>query len=243
MTAQLRSEWLKMRTTRTLAWTVLAGAGLTLFGACVEGISPTMSKLALESTQREMFAADITAVIVSTFAGLIAVTSEFRYGTIRPTALFEPRRRVILAAKLAAAAPAGALIAVVCAAVSFGAGSAILAVRGVDFAVTGAHVQSLVFGTIVASLLGAMLGVAVATLIRNQAGTIAAVAGYAVAVDTALFAAVPSVGRYLPGKAGDAMAGRPVAHMLAPGTATLVLVAWTLAFVAAAAVRNDRSDV
>ena len=47
----------------------------------------------------------------ATLAGLLAVTSEFRYGTIRPTLLFEPRRRVVLAAKLAAAALAGVLFA------------------------------------------------------------------------------------------------------------------------------------
>ena len=43
-----------------------------------------------------------------------------------------------------------------------------------------------------------------------------------------LFAAVPSVGRYLPGKAGDALAGQPVEHLLTPGLGAAVLVAWTL---------------
>ena len=88
-----------------------------------------------------------------------------------------------------------------------------------------------------------MLGVAVGTLIRNQVGAIVALVAYAFLVDAVLFAAVPSVGRYLPGKAGDALAGRPVEHLLAPGAGAAVLVAWTLAFVAAATVRDERSDV
>jgi hypothetical protein len=59
----------------------------------------------------------------------------------------------------------------------------------------------------------------------------------------ALFAALPAVGRYLPGKAGDALAGRAVDDLLAPGVGAAVLAAWTLAFVVAATVRSDRSDV
>ena len=58
-------------------------------------------------------------------------------------------------------------------------------------------------------MLGALIGVAVGALIRNQVGAIVAVAAYAFAVDAVLFAAAPSVGRYLPGKAGDGLAGLP----------------------------------
>jgi hypothetical protein len=70
-----------------------------------------------------------------------------------------------------------------------------------------------------------------------------AVAAYAFLVDAALCVAVPSVGRFLPGKAGDALAGRPDELLLAPGPGAAVLIAWTLAFVAAAVVWSDRSDV
>lgn len=88
-----------------------------------------------------------------------------------------------------------------------------------------------------------MVGAAVGMLIRNQAGAIVAVAAYALVVDAVLFAAAPSVGRYLPGKAGDALAGLPDEHLLAPGVGAALLLAWTVAFVVAATLRNDRSDV
>jgi hypothetical protein len=80
-------------------------------------------------------------------------------------------------------------------------------------------------------------------LIRNQVGAIVTLVAYAFVVDAALFASVPSVGRYLPGKAGDALAGLPDEHLVAPGLGAAVLVAWTLALVTAASIRNDRSDV
>lgn len=243
MTHQLRSELLKMRTTRTLALLVLGAAGLALLGASIEGLSRTTAKLAQEDAQRRMFGAVTTGVFFATLGGLLIVTSEFRYGTIRPTLLFEPRRRVVLGAKLTAATLAGILIAVVCVAVSFGAGLAILAARGVDLQLTESHVLTLTLGAAGASALSAMVGVAVGSLVRNQVGAIVAVVAYAFVVDAGLFAAIPSVGRYLPGKAGDALAGLPTEHLLIPGLGAAVLLAWTLAFIAAATVRSDRSDV
>jgi ABC-2 type transport system permease protein len=243
MIDQLRSEVRKLRTTRTVAIVLLAAAALTLLGVFVEGLSPTLAKLAQEDQQRTLLGAGSAAGFFATLAGVIAVTSEFRYGTIRPTLLFEPRRRVVLAAKLAAAALTGVLFAVVCMSVSLGGGLAILAARDVNVALTGADTLALVLGSITASAFGAMLGVAVGTLIRNQVGAILAVVAYAFLVDALLFAAVPSIGRFLPGKAGDAVAGQPVEHLLDPRVGAAVLVAWTLALVALATVRDDRSDI
>jgi ABC-type transport system involved in multi-copper enzyme maturation permease subunit len=241
---QLSSELLKLRTTRTAALLLLAAAALTLLGVFVEGISASVAELAPDDQQRTLLGAGSSgAVLFATFAGLLTVTSEFRYGTIRPTLLVQPRRRIVLAAKLAAAALAGILLAVVCLALSLGAGLAILAVRGVELAPTGRDLLALAAGTVAAAALSALLGVAIGTLIRNQVGAIVAVVAYAFLVDATLFSAAPGVGRFLPGKAGDALAGQPVEKLLSPGAGALALAAWTLAFVAAAAVRSDRSDV
>ena len=87
---------------------------------------------------------------------------------------------------------------------------------------TGAHIAVLVIGPVVAGILSAMIGVAVGTLIRNQAGAVVALAAYALLVDSA---------------------GRPDQLLLAPGAGAAVLIAWALAFVVAAVVRIDRSDV
>jgi len=244
LTAQLRSELLKMRTTRTVAVLLIVAAALTLLGACVEGLSRTAAKLAEESAQRSVFSsAGSGVVLLSTLMGLIVVTSEFRYGTIRPTLLCEPRRRVVLAAKLAAAALAGLVFGLICVVVSFGAGLSIVAARNVDVVLTGPHTLALVLGPIAAGALGAMLGVALGALFRNQVGAIVAVFIYALVVDAVLFSAVPSIGRYLPGKASDALAGLPTAHLVTPALGAAVYAAWTLAFLAAATVRIDRSDI
>lgn len=243
MIAQLHSEWLKIRTTRTIALLLVAAAAVTLLGASIEGISRSADELAQQDAQRTMFSATTTGVFFATLAGLIGVTSEFRYGTIRPTLLFEPRRRIVLGAKLATGALVGVVFGAVSVALSFGAGWAMLSARGVDFALTDAHALTLVFGTVAASALSALVGVAVGTLIRNQVGAFTAVLTYAFVVDALLFSAIPSVGRYLPGKAGDALVGRPVDDLLLPAVGAWVLAAWTLAFALSAAVRNDHTDV
>ena len=243
MSGQLSSELLKLRTTRMAGLLLLAAAGLTLLGVFVEGASASAAELAGDDQQRTLLGAGSSAVFFATLVGLLTVTSEFRYGTIRPTLLVQPRRRIVLAAKLTAAALAGVVLTLVCIALSLAAGLAILVVRGVERVPSGADLIALMAGAIAAAGLSALLGVAIGALIRNQVGAIVAVVAYAFLVDATLFAATPGVGRFLPGKAGDALAGQPVDHLLSPGAGALALIAWTLAFVLAATVRTERSDV
>lgn len=245
MNGQLHSELLKIRTTRTVGVFLLSVVALTLLSVFVEGFSAKLGELSTEEVQRTLIGdyGASTAVLLSTFVGILLVTSEFRYGTIRPTLLFEPRRRVFLAAKLVAAGLTGIVFAAVSVALSFGAGLVVLGVRDVDVELSGTHALVLVFGPVAASALTAMLGVTIGALIRNQVGAIVALAVYALAIETVLFSAAPSVGRYLPAQAGSALGGMPDEGLLGPGVAGAVLVAWTVAFIAAATVRTDRSDV
>lgn len=245
MSAQLRSELLKIRTTRTMGVLLLAAVGLALLGVLIEGFSAELAELATEDFQRTLIGdyGASNAVLLSAFVGLLLVTSEFRYGTIRPTLLFEPRRRVFLAAKLAAAALTGTLFGVVCVTLSFGAGLGALAARDVDVALTGRHTLLLLVGPVAASALTAMLGVAIGALIRNQVGAIVALAVYALAVESLVFAAAPSVGSYTIAQSASALGGMPDENLLAPGVGAAVLIAWALVFVAAATLRTDHSDV
>jgi ABC-type transport system involved in multi-copper enzyme maturation permease subunit len=243
VTGQLRSELRKLRTTRTTATLLLAAVALTALGTSIEAWSSSPAELATEEQQRMVLGAGAVGGFLATLAGLLVVTSEFRYGTIRPTLLVQPRRRVVLLAKLGASALVGVVFAAVCVALSLGGGLAMLAVRDVGLAVSTGELIALVLGTTIAGALTAMLGVGIGTLIRNQVGAIVAVVAYAFLLDATVFAALPSVGRFLPGKAGDALAGSSVEHLLTPAVGGAVLVAWTSAFVVAASLRNERTDI
>jgi ABC-type transport system involved in multi-copper enzyme maturation permease subunit len=244
MTAQLQSELRKLTTTRTAPVLLLAAVAMAAFGALSEGLSGASDLLARREEQRMLFG-QVTSVAVffATLAGLLAVTSEFRYGTIRWTLTFEPRRHVVLGAKLLAAALVALGFAACCVAVALGGGIAISAARDVDPALTAGDTLVLVLGPFAASALSAMIGVALGTLIRNQVGAIVAFVAYGFLVDALLFAAAPSIGRFFPGQAGNALVGQVDEHFLAPGIAVVVVAAWTLAFVGVALGRDQRTDV
>jgi ABC-2 type transport system permease protein len=61
---------------------------------------------------------------------VLLVTSEYRYGTIRPTFLFTPRRAEVLSAKLTAGLIAGLVFGAVSVGLAVGIGSLILSARG-----------------------------------------------------------------------------------------------------------------
>jgi ABC-2 type transport system permease protein len=224
---------------------LLVAIVLTVLGVVVEGLSATLAALSTEDTQRSLIGdyGASNAVLVSAFAGLLLVTNEFGYGTIRPTLVLEPRRRVVVTSKLAVAALIGAFFGVFCVALSFGVGHTVLAVRHVESALTGTDTLVLVFGPIAASALTAVIGAAIGALVRNQVGAIVTLVVYALVIEGLIFAAVPSVGRYLPAAASSALGGMPDENLLPPGPAAIVVVAWTVAFAVVAVVRTDRSDL
>ena len=209
MKAQLHSELLKLRTTRIVAAFLLAVVALTLLTVPVEGFSTELGELTTESMQRTLIGdyGASNAVLLSTFVGLLLVTSEFRYGTIRPTLLFD--RAVASSSQRSSSQPRSpaCVFAVVCVALSFGAGLAVLAARDVDVALTGTHALVLVFGPVAASAGTAMLGVAIGALIRNQVGAIIA-AGRLHPRDRSPDLRCDSLGRPLSPGTGKQRAGR-----------------------------------
>ncbi len=243
MTAQLRSELLKLRSTRTASGLLLAVVGVVLLGVIAQGLSFTLGELASESKQRDVFGSATGAILLAIFVGVIGVTSEFRYGTMRPTLFIEPRRRIVVGAKIAASALAGLTFGAVGVVIAFGAGGAVLVARDVDFVVSRGHVAAIVVGTIVGSALCAMIGAAVGALIRNQVGAIIVLVAYSLAVDAVLFASVPALGRFLPAQASNAFAGLTGPDLLSPAAGAVVLAAWTIVFAAFAFVRSERTDI
>ena len=244
MTSQLRAELLKLRSIRSPLVLLLCGLAVVALGTVAQGLSPKVAaELTRESKQRELFAAASAAILFATYVGLITVTGEFRYRTIRTTLLVQPRRRIIIQAKLAAAALTGLVVGVAGVGVSFLGGLLVLHARNIDLVLSGGHAALIAGGTIAASALCAMLGVAVGALVRNQMAAIMALGAWSVAVESILFATVPRLGRFLPGEASNALAGLTTPHLLAPAAGAALLVAWAMALAVAAVRRDDRSDI
>jgi ABC-2 type transport system permease protein len=106
MTAQIRAELLKIRSTRTTIALLLSMIALILAVTLLTGLLTHRAGLAGRQDQRELLSVSSLTGVFSALAGVLLVTSEYRYGTIRPTILFNPARSRVLAAKAAAGAPA-----------------------------------------------------------------------------------------------------------------------------------------
>ena len=90
MIAQIRAELLKIRSTRTTIGLVLGMVALILLFTLLDGLFSHPSGLASREDQRQLLSVSSFAGVFSALAGVLLVTSEYRYGTIRPTFLFNP---------------------------------------------------------------------------------------------------------------------------------------------------------
>ena len=92
MIAQTRAELLKIRSTRTTIGLILGMIALILLFTVLTGLLSHPSGLASKEDQRSFLSLASLAGVFSALAGALLVTSEYRYGTIRPTVLFNPAR-------------------------------------------------------------------------------------------------------------------------------------------------------
>jgi len=205
---QLRSELLKQRSTRTTLDLFLSMFALVALAVTLHAVSLSVDQLSTRSRQLEVFQVGSRAgMLFAGLAGVIAITSELRYGTIRPTFLVTPRRSPVLVAKLAVSTLVGltfGLLAEVLmttdAAVAFGA-------RGIDNKLNAGDYLQLLAGGAVAAALWAAAGVGVGALIRNQVAALVGLCAWMFLVESTLEGFVPGFGRLMPGGAGLALAG------------------------------------
>jgi ABC-2 type transport system permease protein len=243
MTHLLRSELLKLRSTRTTLGLVLATLALTLLVALVHGYSTSKAPLSLVPDQRTLFGAGGVSTIFAALVGIMAVTSEFRHGTIRPTVLFEPRRARLVLGKLAASLLVGAAFGLLAEALAFAAGALVLATRGIGFALDARDVFAVVAGTVAAALLWSGIGVGLGAIVRSQVGTIIGFFAWIFVVESLIFGLWPNVGRYAPGPAAQALSGGTGSDLLQPAAGGLVLAAWLALLVAVGAALIVQRDI
>ena len=100
MIDQFRSELLKIRSTRTTLGLLLTMIALVLLFGLLGGLLTKANGLDEAGEQRDQLGIGGIATIFAALAGVLVVTSEYRFGTIRPTFVFTPRRWRVVGAKL-----------------------------------------------------------------------------------------------------------------------------------------------
>ena len=135
MSALLRSELVKQRTTRTSLLLLFWMVGLVALVVLLHVFSLSVGAIAARDGELKVlgWGTSIGALFAS-LLGAMSITGEIRHGTIRPTFLATPKRARVITAKVAASALAGVALGLLAEALTAGIESAGLAVRGIHIA-------------------------------------------------------------------------------------------------------------
>ena len=243
MIRQVKAELLKVRSTRTTIGLLLGMIALILLFTLLTGLLASASALHTAEDQRAFLSLADLAGVFSALAGVMLVASEYRYGTMRPTILFTPHRSRVLASKVIAGILAGIAFSIVGEAIGWALGYAIISGRGIPFALSSGDSVQLVLGGLGSVALWGAIGVGLGAMLRNQVGAVITLLAWAFVVNPLLFGLVPSIGRFMPTYAGDALIGLTTSHLLPAVAGGVVLVGWTALLAAVGIALTARRDV
>lgn len=242
MIGQLRSELLKQRSTETTLYLFLAMFALVALAVTMHVVALGADDLSTRTRQLEVFQVGSRAgMLFAGLAGAIAITAELRYGTIRPTFLVTPRRSPVLAAKVAIATLVGITFGLIAEGLMVADASVGFAARGIDNQLTGGDYLQLLTGGAAAAAFWAAAGVGVGALVRNQVGALVGLCAWMFLVETTSESFVPGFARFLPGSAGNALAGN--SDKLSAAVAALLLLLYASAVAAAGWRSTLRRDI
>ena len=242
------SELFKQRTTRTFYGVV--GGALGLVVLIVVLASATGTWHAGDTPLRDLLGISGFAQVFALVLGILALTSEFRHGTITPSLLIVPDRVRLTLAKLGASLATGLALGLAATGLTAAIGAAILNARGIDTGLSGSQVTKMIVGGIVATALYAALGVGVGAIVRNQVGAVVGTLVYLFVLENLLQIikglrdplakyGFGGVGQGLTGT-GDAGADHPPLGQVSAG---LVLAGYCAIFLIAGIAMMKRRDI
>jgi ABC-2 type transport system permease protein len=245
---QLRSELLKLRTTRTNLWLFAAMVAIIAAVVLLHVVSlPKQALLAREGQLKVIGLGTTFGMIFAALLGALSITNEIRCGLIRPTFLASPRRSRVIAAKLVASVIGGAVFGVFAEAVAAGVGTTGLGSRGIAVAPTAGDLAQLLAGGAAAAAFLAAIGVSIGAIVRNQVGAAIGLVVWLLFAEMTLIGSVPSVGKFLPGAAAAALPGAMLqqtsTYLLAPALGGLLIAAYAVVAFGVGSFSTTRRDV
>jgi ABC-2 type transport system permease protein len=248
MKAQLRSELLKQRTTRTNLLLLVWMVGLVALVVLLHVLSFGVDTLARPDNQLKIVGLGTSiGALFAALLGAMSITGEFRHGTIRPTLLTTPRRARVIAAKIAASALSGAALGLLAEALTAGVEAAGLAVRGIDIELNVGDYAQLGAGGAAAASLFAAIGVGVGAAVRNQVAAVTGLCVWLLFLEPLLLSDLPSAAKYAPEASAGAIAGAIQSQiadtLIAPVLGVVLLTAYAALATLAGALLITRRDV
>lgn len=243
----LRSEWIKLWTTRT-TWVMLGIAlvGEALFAGLYTGLA-SLAEIEGPAADPEGLETVATGVglllVLMLVLGVLTITTEFRHGTSSSTFFVSPKRYPVLLAKLGAALLVGLVAGLAYVVVNGGLAVALFADRGGDLPPTGALV-SVYAGVVASYAILAAFGLGVGAIVRNQVGAIIAAIAFFFVLSPLPELLPGSIGDYFPAQAVGSLHGNPEGDAnLSQIEGGLVLSTWTATLLALGTLLVCRRDV
>ncbi|WP_328989111.1 ABC transporter permease [Kribbella sp. NBC_01245] len=180
-------ERIKLLSTRSPWWCMAVAAVLSIgVSALTAGLTSDEAAVSIFDTQNGV---QLSQMVMTVMAAL-AVTTEYRFGTIRTSFQAVPSRTKLLLGKTAVVAGLAALVGLIA---SFGAlGIGMLLAPGADLNVSGSEWR-LIAGQGIVYALAAVIAVAVGALLRQSAAAVAILILWPLLVEN-LVMLIPKVG-------------------------------------------------
>jgi ABC-2 type transport system permease protein len=243
VTGQLLAEARKMRSTRTNLGLLAGMMALIVLVVLVNGFALDELELWKREMQHALLSVGTSGALFAALIGVMAITSEFRHGTIRSTFVVTPRRTRVVAAKVVASLIMGILFGLVAIGLSLGLGYAVLSIRGVSLLLGTGHLVEIALGTLAMTALWAAIGVGVGAVVRNQVFAVVGLIAWVLIVENLLVGLLPEVGRFTASGASASVTADPSEHLLGPVAGGLLLVGYVVALDVAGALLVARRDV
>ena len=243
MSALVRSELLRLRTTRSTWVFVAAGLILTLgWAAAVLGNVGGIGASTKGSVQlrADLLGASGIGLFAVLLLGVVAVTGEFHHRTVTATFLVSPLRWRVLAAKAAASALAGPLLMIM----FLGAVWTLGVLAGAIHPRVDAGLLALTGRSMLVAACWALLGVAVGAAVRNQTLAVLVPLAWFLLIESLIPAyGLDALVPWLPGGATTALAGGRLAGALPAWAALLVLLMYVIALLVPGTRAIARRDI
>lgn len=245
------SEWIKLRSLRSTAWTlaasVIVSIGIAILLCTLARIHVDAGKQLIASPATLSLYGAYFAPLTVGVLGVLVVTGEYATGMIRATLTAVPGRLPVLLAKLGVLALVVLVLSEAALLSAFGIGQAILAAPHAGVSLADPGVLRTVLGTGIYVTLVALFGAVLGFVIRNTAGAMTTLFGVMLVLPVLANVLPPAwtkhVVGYLPSNAGQAiMSVRQLPGMLAPWTGLAVFVGYVVVVAAVASACLAKRD-
>jgi ABC-2 type transport system permease protein len=244
VTRVVRSELLKLRTTRTFYGLVATAVGLVMLAVVLP--LAIESDFSSEQDVRSVLSSAGLAGLIALVLGVVFSAGEYRHGTIAWTLLVTPMRLRVAAGQALACAVAGAAVTLCAVVLTAVVALPWLAAKDAYSMSTG-EVLGIFLGGILYGVLAGAFGAGLGALLRNQVVAVVLVLVLLFVIDPTLIALFDGYDRWSLSGLGTSITGGSEedleADLLPVWASSLVWAGYTAVLVVAAALLTSRRDI